>query len=164
MIHRAVACAALVAGVVSISGAQEPKPSPRAHVMVTPPQVKWTAGPPALPKGAMLAVLSGDLAAAAPYTIRAKFPAGYKIAAHWHPADEHLTVISGTFSLGTGDAFDMKGLHALPAGSFGVMPAEMRHYAYTKGGATIQVHGTGPFVINYVNPADDPRGAAPAAK
>ena len=43
------------------------------------------------------------------------------------------------------------------------MPAEMRHFAYTKGGATIQIHGTGPIVLNYVNPTDDPRNAAPVA-
>ena len=165
MIQRAVACAALVAGALSVSYAQDPKSSPRAHVMITPPEIKWGDPPPALPKGAMVAVLSGDPTQAGPFTIRAKFPAGYKVAAHWHPTDEHVTVLAGTFSLGTGDAFDMKALHAMPAGSFGVMPAEMRHFAYTKGGATIQVHGTGPFVLNYVNPADDPRNAtAPAAK
>jgi hypothetical protein len=33
----------------------------------------------------------------------------------------------------------------------------MRHYAWTKSGAVVQVHGTGPFVLNYVNAADDPR-------
>jgi uncharacterized protein DUF4437 len=164
MIHRAVACAVLLAGAVSISAAQEPKASPRAHVMMTAPQIKWGAPPPALRKGAMVAVLAGDPSQPGPFTMRAKFPAGYKIAAHWHPTDENLTVIAGTFSLGTGDAFDMKALHAMPAGSFGVMPAEMRHFAYTRGGATIQIHGTGPFALNYVNPADDPRGAAPATK
>ena len=163
MIHRAIACAALVAGAVSALYAQTPAASPRAHVMFTEPDIKWGDPPPALPKGATVAVLSGDPTQAGPFTIRAKFPAGYKIAAHWHPTDEHITVLAGTFSLGTGDAFDMKALHDMPAGSFGVMPSEMRHFGYTKAGATIQVHGMGPFTLNYVNPKDDPRNAAPAA-
>src|SRR6187402_506005 len=30
------------------------------HVMVSPDQLKWGAGPPSLPKGGQLAVLSGD--------------------------------------------------------------------------------------------------------
>jgi len=47
----------------------------------------------------------------------------------------------------------------LPAGSYGVLPAEMRHFAMAKTAAIIQVHGMGPFVVNYVNPADDPRKA-----
>jgi hypothetical protein len=39
------------------------------------------------------------------------------------------------------------------------MPAGMQHYAWCKTECVIQVHSTGPFQINYVNPADDPRGA-----
>jgi hypothetical protein len=38
----------------------------------------------------------------------------------------------------------------------------MHHFAWTKGGATVQVHGMGPFVLNHVNPADDPSKGAPA--
>jgi hypothetical protein len=49
------------------------------------------------------------------------------------------------------------------AGSFSMMPAEMHHFAYTKAGATIQIHGNGPFTLTYVNAADDPRKAAPPA-
>lgn len=37
------------------------------------------------------------------------------------------------------------------------MPKEMHHFAVTKGATILQVHGIGPFEINYVNPADDPR-------
>ncbi len=55
-------------------------------------------------------------------------------------------------------------MKALPAGGFAVLPAEMRHYAWSKTGAVVQVHGPGPFVINYVNPADDPSKAGAAAK
>jgi len=47
----------------------------------------------------------------------------------------------------------------LPAGSYGMLPAEMRHFAIARTAATIQVHGMGPFVLNYVNPADDPSKA-----
>jgi quercetin dioxygenase-like cupin family protein len=164
MIHRAAVCAALVAGGISASYAQAPSPAARTHVIMTEPQIKWEAAPPGLPKGATVAVLSGDPSQEGPFTIRAKYPAGYKIAAHSHPNDEHITVLAGTLSLGTGDAFDMKALHEMPPGSFGVMPAEMRHFAYTRGGVTVQVHGMGPFVRNYVNPKDDPRNAAPATQ
>jgi hypothetical protein len=39
----------------------------------------------------------------------------------------------------------------------------MHHYAFTKTGATVQIHMIGPFAITYVNPADDPsRKAADA--
>ena len=50
----------------------------------------------------------------------------------------------------------------LPAGSYSQLPAEMRHFAKARTAAVVQVHGIGPFALNYVNPADDPRTSAPA--
>jgi len=150
----------VVAVVVCVGTAWSQQPPPKAHVMVTEGEVQWGQGPPALPAGAEAFVLSGDPGKAGPFAIRLRFPAGYKIAAHWHPTDEHVTVLSGTFSMGMGEKFDAAATKALVAGGYAVMPAEMRHFAWTKKGATIQVHGTGPFALTYVNPADDPRPAA----
>ncbi len=78
-------------------------------------------------------------------------------AAAYAPTSEHITVISGTFYIGTGDKFDEAAGKELGAGGYMVMPAGMKHYAWTPAEAIIQVHGMGPFVIKYVNPADDPR-------
>ena len=88
--------------------------------------------------------------------VRLKMPAGYKIAPHWHPTDEHVTVVSGTFALGMGEKFDKATMKGLPAGGYAFLPAEMRHFAMATTAATIQVEGPGPFVLTYVNPADDP--------
>jgi quercetin dioxygenase-like cupin family protein len=142
--------------------AAQDKPAASTHVMSDPAQQQWGPAPPVLNKGAQFAVLSGNPGAQGPFVIRLQMPAGYKIAPHWHPTDEHVTVISGTFSLGMGDRFDESAAKALPAGGYALLPAEMRHFAWTKDGATVQVHGMGPFVLNYVNPADDPSKAAPA--
>jgi quercetin dioxygenase-like cupin family protein len=103
-----------------------------------------------------MAVVSGDPGKPELFAIRVQLPSGYKIAPHWHPTDEHVTVLSGTFSLGMGEKFDQAALKDLPAGGYASMPAEMRHFATTKGATTIQVDGMGPFAVNYVNPADDP--------
>src|SRR6185436_16075646 len=103
------------------------------HVMVTPVQVKWADGPPFLKKGAKFTVLSGDPGAAGPFTIRLRLPAGYRIAPHWHPTDENVTVISGTFSLGMGDTFDAKAAKSLTPGGYALLPAEMHHFAWTEG-------------------------------
>ena len=89
-------------------------------------------------------------------------PAGYKIMPHWHPTDEHVTVLSGTFALGMGEKFDKASMKKLPVGGYALLPADMRHFAMATTAATIQVHGQGPFVLTYVNPADDPSKRAPA--
>ena len=141
--------------------AQAPAAGP-AHAVVTPAALQWGPGPPALPKGVMVAVLSGDPGQPGPYVLRAKLPAGYVIKPHWHPTDENLTVLSGELRSGMGDAIDEKSMETMTAGSFARMPATMRHYVIVKTETVLQVHGTGPFVLTYVNPADDPRQAPPA--
>jgi ketosteroid isomerase-like protein len=130
---------------------------PLEHVVLKASELTWGDPPPALPAGAKVAVVSGDPSKGGPFVIRAQVPAGYRIAPHWHPTDEHVTVLSGTFAVGHGEQFDQAALKEMPANSFAAMPAEMRHFAMAKTAATIQVHGKGPFVVNYVNPADDPR-------
>jgi ChrR Cupin-like domain len=131
--------------------------SDKGHVLVRPDDIKWGPGPAGLPAGAKIAVLTGDPAKAGPYVLRVQLPDGYKVPPHWHPTDENVTVIKGTFNAGKGEKFDADASEALPAGSYVLMPKEMRHYAWAKGETIIQVHGTGPFEINYVNAADDPR-------
>jgi quercetin dioxygenase-like cupin family protein len=127
------------------------------HVVLRPDDIKWGPAPPSLPAGAKVAVLVGDPSKAAPYVIRVKLPDGHKVPPHWHPTDENVTVIEGTFMAGKGEKFDAATAEKLPAGSFVRMPKEMRHFAFAKGDSIIQVHGTGPFEITYVNAADDPR-------
>lgn len=113
-------------------------------------------------KAASFAVISGDPGKPGLFVVRLKMPAGYKIAPHWHPTDEHVTVLSGTLALGMGEKFDKPSMKKLPAGSYALLPAEMRHFAMATTAATIQVHGQGPFALTYVNPADDPSKRVPA--
>jgi hypothetical protein len=127
------------------------------HVVVRPDMIKWGPGAASLPPGAKMAVLSGHPGKKGPYVLRAKFSDGYKIPPHWHPTDENVTVLKGTLLIGRGETFDPDKTQELPAGSFMRMPKTMRHFAMAKGETTLQVHGMGPFEINYVNPADDPR-------
>lgn len=145
----------LVSVITALGMAQDSK----SHIALTAPEVKWGPAPPSLPKGAESALVSGNPAQAGPFVIRLKFPAGYKVAPHWHPGDEHVTVISGTIAFGMGEKFDEKSMKELSAGGYAMMPAEMRHFAKAKTATIVQVHGTGPFVLNYVNPADDPSKA-----
>jgi hypothetical protein len=128
-----------------------------SHEVVRPEDVKWGAASPKLPPGAQFAVLLGDPSKpGAPYVFRARLPDGYSVAPHWHPMDENVTVISGVFRVGLGDKFDEHALRDLPAGSYAMLPSGLPHYNRIKGETVLQFHGTGPYDINYVNPADDP--------
>lgn len=126
------------------------------HLMVAPKDLKW-GDVPSLPPGAKIAVIQGPMNEEKPFTVRLKFPANYAIPAHSHPGIEHVTVISGTFHMGTGDKLDPKQAQALPPGSVAIMQPRTNHFALTKSETIVQLHGIGPWGVNYVNPADDPR-------
>ncbi len=129
-----------------------------AHQAMTPADMKWSPAPPSLPPGAQMAVLAGDPGKPGIFTVRLKTPAGYKVPLHTHPTDEGVTVISGSASFTMGSASGET--KTLPAGGFVLMPAGMQHSASMSGETIVQVTAQGPFVINYVNPADDPRQKA----
>jgi quercetin dioxygenase-like cupin family protein len=129
------------------------------HVMFAAGDLKWNDGPAALPAGSKVAVLSGDPAKAGPFTVRLKFPTGFKVPPHTHPTAEHVTVLSGTLAMGTGPKFDEAAAHDMNAGAFSVMPAGTAHFATCKSECLLQVHAMGPFEVKYVNPSDDPRTA-----
>lgn len=138
----------------------EAAPHAPAHIVLNPSDMKWGDAPPIFAPGAKMAVLQGDPGKPGLYTVRLKAGDGYKIAPHWHPTTENITVISGTFNIGAGDKFDTAATTALVAGGFASMPAKMHHYAWFKGDTEVQVHGMGPFKLTYVDPKDDPTKAA----
>ncbi|MEW6325435.1 MAG: cupin domain-containing protein [Nitrospirota bacterium] len=125
-----------------------------SHTILTPTELTWTDGP--FP-GTQNAVLEGNPKEAGPFTMRLKLPADYKIPPHWHPSDERVTVISGTFNVGRGEQFDQSKGKVMPAGTFMLMPPKTNHFAWATGETVIQINGTGPWALNFVNPADDPR-------
>lgn len=127
-----------------------------AHVMITPRELKWS-DVPSLPPGAKIAVIEGPMNEAVQFTVRIRFPPNYQLPAHWHPAVERVTVLSGTFNMGVGDKLDMQKTTALTPGSIAIMQPKTNHFAWTKEETTVQLNGAGPWGITYVNPKDDPR-------
>lgn len=126
------------------------------HATVQPEALKWSA-PAAYGKGAQFAVIKGDPTKEGLYVVRLKVPTGFKIPAHTHPNDENVTVLSGSFNIGTGDVLDEKKGELVKAGGYSFVAKGMRHYAWFTEETVIQLHGIGPQGITYVNPADDPR-------
>jgi len=155
------ATTALLGGLILflIPQAYAQEPHADGHTMLTPSDLQWkdAAG---LPPGTKVAVIEGPMNEAVPFTVRIKFPAGAKVPPHSHPAIEHVTVISGVFNAGLGDKLDELRATPLPAGSVAIMQPNIRHFGVFNEETILQVHGVGPWQINYVNPADDPRKKA----
>lgn len=141
------ACATLASG------------EPAQQILITPDAMTWKPAPPTVPPGPQIAVLAGDPGKPGPFTVRLRFPDGYRLPPHTHPIDERVTVIRGTLVVGTGERWNESAVTSLPAGSFRLTPAGVPHYLRTMGETVIQVDGIGPNSIVYSDPADDPRGA-----
>jgi hypothetical protein len=123
----------------------------------TPDAIQYGPAPSFVAPGAQLAVLEGNpLASSGDYTVRLKMPDGYRIAPHWHPRRENVTVISGTFKVGMGDRFEENSMLTFPAGSFAYLDPDMHHFAMASGEVVVQIHGMSPVQFNYINPDEDP--------
>jgi quercetin dioxygenase-like cupin family protein len=119
----------------------------------TPDKIKWSPFAPGVEFGPVYGNCDKP---GAPCVFQLRLAAGAKIPPHWHPVDENVTVLSGTFMAGMGDILAESKLLSLAPGSYVLMPRRMHHFAMAKTAALVQVHGVGPFKINYVNAADDP--------
>jgi hypothetical protein len=149
---------ALVAFVVP-SMSQEKKAGDSAHKIVHSGDLKWTP----IIKGCEIALVEGNLdAEGQPFVARFHCSDGAKTPPHWHPTDENITVLRAEFLVGMGESFDESKLRAMNVGNFMLMPKEMRHFGMSKGDLILQVHGIGPFKVNWVNPSEVQPPDAPA--
>ena len=137
----------------------KPHDSKKDMSLATPDRLKWVQIRP----GNEMAVVYGDPGKAGElYAVRFRFADGFKVPAHWHPEDEHATVLQGTLLLGMGTNWDAAQLTTeMKPGTYIFLPKEMPHFALAKGETILQAHGIGPFKIIYANPADDPRNQKP---
>lgn len=125
-------------------------------MMTTPDQLVW--GPVgSMGEGAEIAFIEGDIAEQEPFTFRLRLRDGYQILPHVHPAYERVTVLKGTLHFAHGEIYDADKTKALTVGSVAIMPPGDAMFGYAEGETIIQLHGTGPWGINYIDPADDPR-------
>lgn len=142
---------------------QKPAPAAKPTMkLVVPNDVKYGPPPPNLVSGKPsmetsgtfeVAVLTGEPAKPGPYTFLLHCTDGYKIAPHWHPGAENLVILQGSMAIGMGSKWDANALKALPTFSFASIPPGMRHFAQCNGDTVMEIHGNGPFKVNFVSDA-----------
>ncbi len=126
------------------------------YTIVTPDQLTWK---PLIPNVEM-AVVSGDPdKKGGVYVIRIRSKGEVRVPPHWHPTDEHITVLAGSFLIGRGEKYDASKLVELKPGAHSVMPARMPHFGLHKAGNVVEVYGEGPFAPTFLNAEDDPNKA-----
>jgi hypothetical protein len=126
--------------------AQTPAPSakdldPKVLAYKVPDQIPWKDDP----IGAKTAVLQGDPSKPGPYIMLIKWTPHHMSHPHWHPNDRFITVISGTWWVGTGAKFDPDKTVPFPTGSFVTHFGKQIHYDGAKDSeAVLEIVGQGP--------------------
>ncbi len=134
----AIAAVTIFAGVFSVNAAQ---PDPKVLSLTLPDKIPWTDSP----SGASQAVLAGDPSKPGLYVVLTKWHAHHMSHPHFHPNDRFITVISGTWWVGTGPKYDPDSTTPIPAGSFVTHYGKQIHYDGAKDGdVTLEIVGMGP--------------------
>ncbi|HVS89967.1 MAG TPA: cupin domain-containing protein [Candidatus Acidoferrum sp.] len=133
--------ALLIAVVVSLGSAKATDLNPAAIAYKLPDQIHWTDDE----SGAKRAVVQGDPSKPGLYIVLVRWTAHHMSRPHWHPNDRYITVLSGTWWVGTGNKFDPDSTVALPAGTFVTHFGKQVHYDGAKDGdAVLEIVGEGP--------------------
>jgi len=113
-------------------------------VTETPDQMRYAPDP--AHAGYETAVLVGDPKRSGVYAVHTRLPADTTIVPHTHGEKWRIaTVLSGTLYYAQGSTFDESKLRALPPGSLIVEPANVAHFARTKGEPVLlHIVGEGP--------------------
>lgn len=127
--------------IVSLASARTADLNPAALAYKLPDQIKWVDDP----IGSKMAVVQGDPSKPGLYIVLVRWTAHHMSHPHFHPNDRYVTVLSGTWWVGTGSKFDPDSTVALPAGTFVTHFGKQIHYDGAKDGdAVLEIVGEGP--------------------
>ena len=117
---------------------------PTAITYKWPSQIHWVGRPGV----AEQAVLVGDPMKPGLYVVLIKWFPHNTSHPHFHPNDRYITVLSGTWYVGTGRKFDPQHMVPMPAGSFVTDLAGQVHYDGARDEpVTIEIVGMGPATM-----------------
>jgi quercetin dioxygenase-like cupin family protein len=133
--------AGVLAVLIGFGTAKAADLDPKALAYKLPDQVHWIEGD----NGAARAIITGDPDKPGMYAILYKWHPHHMSRPHFHPHDRFITVISGTWWVGTGTKYDPDSTVPMPAGSVVTHFGKQVHYDGAKDEeAIIEIVGEGP--------------------
>lgn len=148
------ALSAAAAGSTAINAA-EPQLNPAAVAFKLPDQIPWKRNAAGTAENALLygdPEKPGSL-----YVVLNKWLPGNMSQPHWHQNDRVITVIKGTWWVGSGEKFDKEATVPMPAGSVVTHFGKEVHYDGAKGEeAWLVIVGIGPAAGTPVTKAPPP--------
>jgi quercetin dioxygenase-like cupin family protein len=135
----------MVCAVLGCLAAQAPalaQSESKQFSLIQPEDVKWRAP---LGLGVTITTLHGDPSKPGLFVQRVRFPPNVFDRPHFHHGDRHVTVIQGTWYVGTGKVWDPEKATPLKPGGYMFQPANAVHWDGAKDEEVIvQIVGHGP--------------------
>jgi hypothetical protein len=130
--------------IVICSSARAVELNPAAVIFKLPDQIQWKTTDEYA--GLETAVLTGEPSKPGLYIVMAKWLAGNHFSRpHFHPHDRFITVLKGTWWVGSGNKFDTNATVPMPAGSFVTHYGQQIHFDGAKDeDAVLLIVGEGP--------------------
>ena len=118
------------------------EPDPKAVTVTLPDHIQWRKG-----AGNDTATVQGDPSKPGIYIQLLKWHPGNMSRPHSHSTDRYITVISGTWWIGTGPKYDPDSTYPVTAGTYVVDKANELHYDGAKDTeCVLEIVGMGPVV------------------
>jgi hypothetical protein len=122
--------------------------NPAAIAYVLPDKIEWKQTSP----GSQQAILAGDPSKPGLYVVMNKWLPGNMSRPHFHPNDRFITVLKGTWWMGTGNTFDPASTVPVPAGTFVTHFGKQVHYDGAKDEeCVLLITGEGPATATRVD-------------
>jgi hypothetical protein len=122
------------------------QPDPKAVIYTLPDKIEWRVG-----EASDNATLQGDPSKPGVYIQLTKWHPGHMSRPHFHSTERYITVLSGTWWIGTGNKYDPDSTYPVPAGTYVVDRAGGVHYDGAKDvECVLEIFGTGPMTTTQV--------------
>jgi hypothetical protein len=152
-------CAPVAGSLLAFSGEEaEASPiDPDETFVELPNQIKWPPWPGLPERSGEMATLYGGLNEPGPYVVLMKWYPGYMSAPHRYATDRLCVVVSGVWSVNSGEDFDPAQCVPVPSGGFVRRVAHTPHFdgvmTYAKRPAVIAIFGMAPVDLKLVDPS-----------
>ena len=140
-LRSAIPCALLAATACFLTPGRAADPDPKVVTYTAPDKIVWKTG-----AAADTATIQGDPSKPGVYIQLIKWHPGNMSRPHFHSTARYITVLSGTWWIGTGPKYDPASTYPAAAGSYIVdLPGGIHYDGAKDTECVLEIVGTGPM-------------------
>jgi hypothetical protein len=141
MQRSAIATLVIATAILLLPG-RAAQPDPKAVIYTLPDKIEWKKG-----EASDTANLQGDPSKPGLYIQLTKWHPNHMSRPHSHSTERYITVLSGTWWIGTGTTYDPASTYPVPTGTYVVDAANGIHYDGAKDTeCVLEIVGMGPVI------------------